>query len=93
MIAKKGFELIELETRGTSALLKLFLSKVTKLIPLYWAVIAIYWQVTPALHAGPVWYEYQGEAAVCNGAWWRVLLFIDNWFENGCYDFGWYIPA
>lgn len=21
------------------------------------------------------------------------MLFIDNWFENGCYNFAWYIPA
>jgi len=56
-------------------------------------MILIYWQITPSLHAGPIWYEYQSEAKVCNSKWWQSLLFIDNWFENGCYNFAWYIPA
>lgn len=53
----------------------------------------IYWQISPTLHSGPVWYEYSNEVAVCNTRWWQALLFIDNWFENGCYNFAWYIPA
>ena len=64
-----------------------------KWVPLYWGFILIYWQISPALHAGPVWYEYQEQAAICSSAWWRVLFFIDNWFENGCYNFAWYIPV
>lgn len=93
LLAKRAFELIEVEPRGNKALLKLVVRKLTKLAPLYWIFVLIFWQITPALHSGPVWFEYQAEAETCSRAWWRVLFFIDNWFENGCYDFSWYLPA
>ena len=67
--------------------------KVKRWLPVYWAFIVIYWCISPTLHAGPVWYEYQADATICNSAWWRVLLFIDNWFDKGCYNFAWFIPA
>ena len=59
LLAKKAFMLIEVEPRAGRALIKLFYQKVFKWLPIYWAAILIYWQITPALHAGPVWYEYQ----------------------------------
>jgi peptidoglycan/LPS O-acetylase OafA/YrhL len=56
-------------------------------------MIIIFWQISPTLHSGPIWYEYQDETAQCNTSWWRVFLLIDNWFEDGCYSFSWFIPA
>ena len=80
LLAKKGFALIEVETRTKQAIFRLISGKVIRWVPLYWAIVIIYWQISPSLHAGPIWYEYEEQAAVCNSAWWRVLFFIDNWF-------------
>jgi hypothetical protein len=81
------------EPRAGRALFKLFTNKLLHWLPIYWAIIVIYWQISPALHAGPVWYEYQEEAATCSSNWWQALLLIDNWFENGCYNFAWFVPV
>lgn len=55
--------------------------KLLRLYPLYIVVLAIYWGITPGLHAGPVWFVYQEEADICNASWWKVFLMIDNWFQ------------
>ena len=70
-----------------------FGKRIGRLYPLYLAVLLIYWCITPSLHMGPVWYKYQEEVAVCNHSWWRVLLLIDNWFENSCYPSLWFVQA
>lgn len=67
--------------------------KYLRLYPLYLAVLVIYWLVSPGLHAGPVWFAYEDEAAICDGSWWRVLLMIDNWFERGCYPGLWFVQV
>lgn len=33
--------------------------KLLRLYPLYIVVLVIYWGISPALHAGPIWYIYQ----------------------------------
>jgi hypothetical protein len=58
LLAKKAFALIEIEPRAGRALLKVFYQKVFKWFGIYWAAILIYWQISPSLHSGPVWYEY-----------------------------------
>lgn len=67
--------------------------RLARLYPLYIVVFLIYWCISPALHAGPVWYKYQEQAAVCNSSWWRVLLMIDNWFSEGCYPALWFVQV
>ena len=59
IFAKKAFLLIELENNPVRPLLRLFGKKLLKLYPLYWAVILMYWQISPSWHGGPVWYEYE----------------------------------
>jgi peptidoglycan/LPS O-acetylase OafA/YrhL len=80
IFAKKGFTLIELENKPIKPLISNLVNKLWRLYPLYLLIIIIFWQISPTLHSGPIWYEYQSEAAQCNSSWWRVLLLIDNWF-------------
>ena len=56
LLAKKGFALIELEPRAGRALLKMWIDKLVRWIPLYWGVIYIFWLMSPSFHGGPVWY-------------------------------------
>jgi peptidoglycan/LPS O-acetylase OafA/YrhL len=65
----------------------------TKLYPLYFATILIYWTVTPTLHAGPLWNVYKDNVEECNSTWWRSLLMIDNWFVDGCFNYSWYVQV
>lgn len=67
--------------------------RMVRLYPLYIAVFLIYWLITPGLHAGPVWYVYEDEVATCNSQWWSVVLMIDNWFPNGCYEGLWFVQV
>ena len=62
-------------------LMQAIVDKVARLYPLYLATLLIYWLVSPGLHAGPVWFVYEEQVAVCDGSWWKVLLMIDNWFS------------
>jgi peptidoglycan/LPS O-acetylase OafA/YrhL len=83
----------EVEDKPFHHLFKALGWKVLRLYPLYLAAVAIYWGVTPGLHAGPVWYVYQEGVQICQWAWWRVLLMIDNWFQEGCYSLLWFVQA
>jgi len=67
--------------------------KILKLYPLYLVVIFIYWFVTPSLHAGPLWSTYIDQVDQCYSSWWRLFLLIDNWFSDGCFNFGWYVQV
>ena len=71
----------------------IFGRKLARLYPLYIAVLFIYWCISPSIHTGPVWYEYQEDAAICNHSWWKVLLLIDNWFEESCYSALWFVQV
>lgn len=93
IFAKKGLSLIEIENRPIKPLISLISKKLLRLYPLYLIIIIIFWQISPTLRSGPIWFVYQDEARHCDSSWWRVLLLIDNWFENGCYNFSWFIPA
>ena len=64
-----------------------------KLYPLYLVVMFVYWFITPALHAGPLWNVYNDEVEQCYSSWWRSLLMIDNWFADGCFNYSWYIQV
>ena len=86
-------KLLAIEGDYFPAIFKNLGSRVARLYPLYFMVLLIYWCITPSLHMGPVWYKYQEEVAVCNHSWWRVLLLIDNWFENSCYPSLWFVQA
>ena len=56
-------------------LMQAIVDKVARLYPLYLATLLIYWLVSPGLHAGPVWFVYEEQVAVCDGSWWKVLPF------------------
>jgi peptidoglycan/LPS O-acetylase OafA/YrhL len=93
IFSKKAFAYAVTVDNFHSNILKLFKSKFVRIYPLYIAAILIFWTITPTIHAGPIWYVYQTETAVCNSAWWRVFMLIDNWFVNGCYDWAWFVPV
>jgi peptidoglycan/LPS O-acetylase OafA/YrhL len=78
---------------GYGTLLGEIWHKLVRLYPLYAVTVAIYWGVSPALHAGPVWYVYQQEAQFCRRGWWRVLLLIDNFFSESCYPALWFVQV
>ena len=69
------------------------LKKFVRLYPIYFAILIIYWVISPSLHEGPVWYVYENQAAVCNSRWWAAMLLIDNWFTAHCYPGGWFVQA
>ncbi len=75
------------------AMWKIHLKKLFRLYPVYITVIAIYWAITPSLHAGPVWFVYEEAAEQCNSSWWWTILMIDNWFSEGCYQFSWFVQV
>ena len=93
LFARKGFDLLHAHHQPTKPLLMHLGKKMLRLYPLYLGIVLIYWQVSPTLHGGPVWYHYMDDAERCGWTWWRALLLIDNWWEEGCYDFAWYVPA
>ena len=67
--------------------------RMARLYPVYISVFLIYWCITPALHCGPVWYVYQDNVDVCDSSWWKVLLMIDNWFNQSCYPMLWFVQV
>lgn len=93
LLTRKIFIIDEIEENKYVNLIKTIAKRFARLFPLYLAVFVIYWLVTPGLHAGPVWFVYQEEAAVCNSHWWKVILLIDNWFPNSCYPALWFVQV
>lgn len=93
LFARKLFRMEEYKEEKEHELLKALGRKVLRLYPLYFLAIIIYWFVTPALHAGPLWVVYEQQVDQCQSAWWRALLLIDNWFPNGCYNFAWFVQV
>ena len=93
LISQKLFSSENSEESKNVLVLKSVVKKFTRLYPIYIAVFIIYWLVTPGLHAGPVWFVYEDEAAICNTHWWKVLLLIDNWFPNSCYPALWFVQV
>ena len=80
LFARKLFRMDEYKEEKMFEMLKIFGRKFLRLYPMYFIVICIYWFVSPALHAGPLWNVYTDQADQCTKTWWRSLLLIDNWW-------------
>lgn len=67
--------------------------KLYRLYPTYLAMLIIFALITPSCHAGPVWYVYEDQAALCKQYWWSSLLLFGNWFSRQCFAGGWFVEA
>jgi hypothetical protein len=47
--------------------------------------------VVPSLHAGPIWNAYESQANACNSNWWKNIFMIDNFSNDGCFTFSWWV--
>ena len=58
VFAKRGFSLLAAHHKPLKPLLWHLGRKLLRLYPIYIAVVLIYWQISPVLHGGPVWFVY-----------------------------------
>jgi len=60
--------------------LKLYLDRVLRLAPIYYAAFMIGWLVVPFFREGPVWYAYEKCFQDCQNYWWSVFTFTINFW-------------
>lgn len=71
---------------------KIYGKRLLRILPLYYLLFFIGWQVVPHLASGPLWFEYSNLFATCNESWWANVLMIGNlipWTQDiryGCMD-------
>ncbi len=82
---------------GWRAVVFLVASRVLRVVPLYYFVLLVWFQVVPMIAAGPVAWRVQHEMDKCGAAWWANLLFLNNFLppEYGamCMGWSWYLAV
>lgn len=79
-------------------LLKYYVWRFVKFIPLLGMVLIFSLFLLPFLGSGPIWKLYQDVMAPCETYWWTVLLQVNNIyptasFDDKCMPWAWFIPA
>ncbi|GAM23119.1 hypothetical protein SAMD00019534_062940 [Acytostelium subglobosum LB1] len=66
-----------------------------RLSPLYYFIVFFFWQVSPLLGSGPLWFLYRDTVKTCDQYWWTNLLYINNMYPvklaDECTGWGWYL--
>jgi hypothetical protein len=67
-----------------------------RLVPLYFIVMLISWNIVPIVGSGPFWFLYINEIQEkCSRNWWTNLLFINNFlpteYTDQCLPWTWYL--
>jgi hypothetical protein len=62
-------------------------------MPCYIIALLVWWKVIPYIGSGALWMEQVHQSNACDSLWYKKLLFIDIFDENGqsCFGWGWYI--
>jgi hypothetical protein len=69
-----------------------------RIVPLYYTIFLVGWQLGPHFSEGPCWFTYEKGFVNCSEYWWSVFTMTINFFpeyviaNEGCYYWGWY-PA
>ena len=79
-------------------LLKYYVWRFVKFIPLLGMVLIFSLFILPFLGSGPIWNIYETVMAPCDTYWWTVLLQVNNvyptaTFDDKCMPWAWFIPA
>ncbi|KAL4143280.1 hypothetical protein QTP88_005631 [Uroleucon formosanum] len=70
--------------------------RIIRLLPAYFAVMAITAHIIPHLGDGPLWpHKSWEEAEICRNYWWTNTLFISNFVDvkYQCLIMGWYLSS
>lgn len=93
LFTKKVFTQVEFTENKPMFLLKSFGAKLLRLYPIYIVALVIYAVIVPAFHNGPMWKIHEEDLKHCSTGWWRNILMIDNFFQDGCFEFAWWVQV
>ena len=85
--------------RYLSALPKLVLARIVRILPLYIAALLFYTQIAPHIGSGPFWYQWVALLKPCHDYGWTNLLFINNFVPfdipttQTCFYHSWYLAV
>ncbi|GAM25537.1 hypothetical protein SAMD00019534_087120 [Acytostelium subglobosum LB1] len=83
------------ERIGPMFWLKYLLHRFLRLSPLMYFLLFFFWNLTPMMGSGPLWYQMIQTPNTCDKYWWTNLLYINNVYPTNmteeCFGWGWYL--
>ena len=73
-------------------ILFLYIHRIFRLVPLYALTLLAFVWIFPLYGDGPIFFQYRTKVDTCERLWWTNLLFINNFYDEWCMGWTWYLP-
>ncbi|XP_056013122.1 nose resistant to fluoxetine protein 6-like isoform X3 [Ostrea edulis] len=70
---------------------KFYFHRYWRLTPPLMFLMLIYVPLFPYVSDGPFWVQTGFEAGQCNKTWWQTMLYINNFYDEECMAWTWYL--